>query len=619
MSLFAVVLFYLSAIGWGLVLAETCRVRGRFDFGLLGGLGFAFFTIVGGVLNLAGWISPTLLLIGISVGPLFLAVAIGFRHLDILNGSTIAGFNRAAATALLIVALTGWVLWMTGDRPYNPGDDYHGYLVFPVRMIQAESRGMDPFNERMLLSYGGQDFLNAVMLSLVPLQNIRAMEMGVAWMVLLGLVAGHCRRRLIGAWTTGAILIVVSMLTPMVTNISSVVSGAVLFYTLTRLFPRVIAERDRVRVAVVACVLAGIFSLKNNMIPAGGLMLLALYATSGLKPKRKCVAEVLCVSAFASVLLAPWIAAMYRSSGTLLYPTLGLGLGAYAPADYIAPVCWEGARVTISRGVRVILHAPGWWMSVALALLAWRWQGWGILAAAWGGAFVLGMVSGNPGCERYIYSFVFAAFLWVLVQAVPINGVGRWWKYRYVAVLCLLVLLAWEGVKRSRPWARGHGAENLTAGRDELRDLQREVPAGWPILVRASRPFNLDFRRNPIYVVDWPGGSSPAPGMPVDGNVNDIVTYLRGNGIAYVLYSYVDKAGFSRAAYGDRMKLVRRKGHAGRIGVLAKYCFAFQDDLEILREHCRTVDNGRACVIDLTRPSKSQGERNDHVLSKLRE
>jgi hypothetical protein len=136
---------------------------------------------------------------------------------------------------------------------------------------------------------------------------------------------------------------------------------------------------------------------------------------------------------------------------------------------------------------------------------------------------------------------------------------------------------------------------STSSGTLETRAAQKAIPPGARILVRISKPFQFDFQRNPIYVVDWLYGASPPPGMPCGGSVEDLARYLRAQQVLYVIYSYEDEAGFSFKEYKNRLH-----GHHIKTELLAKYTFEFQTRLkELGRLYKRIYDNGHSFVLDL--------------------
>jgi hypothetical protein len=124
--------------------------------------------------------------------------------------------------------------------------------------------------------------------------------------------------------------------------------------------------------------------------------------------------------------------------------------------------------------------------------------------------------------------------------------------------------------------------------------MQQAVPAGATILERVDYPFLMDFRRNTVFVVDWPAASSLPPGMPAFLGPEKLAAYLLGVSIRYVAYAYADQARFpdwDRKLFctGDRW-----------VDLDAKLALDFQHNLTALMQTRRLVykDDERA-VIDL--------------------
>jgi hypothetical protein len=132
------------------------------------------------------------------------------------------------------------------------------------------------------------------------------------------------------------------------------------------------------------------------------------------------------------------------------------------------------------------------------------------------------------------------------------------------------------------------------------RDLQSAVPPGRKILVRMDKNFLFDFRRNPIYVNDLPGGASLPPGIPIFKGPEALADYLVQHGIRYLAYSYGDEATFSRALEGGRLQphvnIWIRRG--------AEIAFDFQDNVLTLgKSRKKLYDNGCMFVLDLELPT----------------
>jgi hypothetical protein len=129
-----------------------------------------------------------------------------------------------------------------------------------------------------------------------------------------------------------------------------------------------------------------------------------------------------------------------------------------------------------------------------------------------------------------------------------------------------------------------------------MNAAQGAVPPGEPMLVRMNANFLFDFRRNPIYIADYPGGSSLPPGLPFKKGSEAMADYLIGSGIRYVAYSYALEGGFSYENFKDRLE----PGINLWVRTEAEHAFDFQDNLRDLGTTRRRVyDDGEIFVLDL--------------------
>ena len=125
--------------------------------------------------------------------------------------------------------------------------------------------------------------------------------------------------------------------------------------------------------------------------------------------------------------------------------------------------------------------------------------------------------------------------------------------------------------------------------------MQQSIPQGETVLTRLAYPFVLNFKRNRIFIADWPGGASLPPGMPSFKRAEPLADYLISKSIRYVAYSYGNKALFWKERFGKRVNA----GHP-RIRTEARHTFDFQDNLEKLGQtRKRIYDDGNIFVLDL--------------------
>ena len=126
--------------------------------------------------------------------------------------------------------------------------------------------------------------------------------------------------------------------------------------------------------------------------------------------------------------------------------------------------------------------------------------------------------------------------------------------------------------------------------------MQQAIPGNATVLARLQYPFLLDFNRNRIFIVDYPGGSSPPPGMPFFLGGERLASYVCHQGIRYVAYSYATEAGFYEGLFRER----QQPGTEPWARLQALHTYDFQQNLaELGRTRRRIFDDGDVFVLDL--------------------
>jgi hypothetical protein len=371
--------------------------------------------------------------------------------------------------------------------------------------------------------------------------------------------------------------------------------------------------RDGLLVGLLA---AGTATLKMNIIPGVGLLTLFYFAGKWLTDRRGRATTLACaaIAGGASLLfLLPWMIASLRSNGTFLYPLLGQGYYGSKFGDYRLPTA-EMSIVSIYHwiGTALVGVVPIVTLLSVVYSIARRQIGTSeflLALAAVIANIVVAICAGGFATDRFTFSFNFAAILILLCHwlARP-SGV-----FAAMLVIGLIVGETWHplraGLGDNAAWLVSEiGGQTAaeTWERDWYQAMQHSVPAGQTILARLDDPFLLDFRRNPIDIIDVPGRASPPPGMPSFAGSEPLANYLLGQHIRYIAYSYSDEAGFSRAAMGDRLNLDKRDWTYNS----ALYVFDFQDNLRKLgRTRWRVYDDRKNWVIDLSKPIGTADER----------
>ena len=187
----------LSLTGWGKALNHILFPNQRVDWGQRAAWGLAFSLIIGGVLNATWTISPTTIFIFLGFGLIYCLVdLVNHRQSIATNLSQLFQESRqdkiilagiAIVSFLILIQYAGWVYTgrlnfanMVYADGFNTSDDYHAYLVFPHKMLQLGSMGLEAFSERRITSLGGQSFLHTFIVSALSDTNLNIIDPGLA-------------------------------------------------------------------------------------------------------------------------------------------------------------------------------------------------------------------------------------------------------------------------------------------------------------------------------------------------------------------------------------------------------------------------------------------------------
>jgi hypothetical protein len=370
---------------------------------------------------------------------------------------------------------------------------------------------------------------------------------------------------------------------------------------------------------------AAICSLKSDLILACGILFALSYFFYIIKSKikKRAVYEFFIATILVGVFLLPWMISMYQSSGTLLYPIFGKGYhGSVYGGTFLLP--WAG--LTISRGIRTFLYYLGEPYVVSLVLLSLislisrpakfvrRGASLSISISAILGTLIM-LISIRLPSPRHYFAYLFSAIIILMMLALSNIEEKDNSKFKnYTAVFTSVLIagiiignnwssLRWLSYPRFKTWqcipSIKTGIANAPLISDEVVSrhtrMQQSIPQGETVLARLAYPFLLDFKRNRIFIANWPGGASLPPGMPSFKGAEVLANYLISKSIRYVAYSYANEANFSWKLYGKRIN------HGNnQIRTTARHAFDFQNNLKQLGEtRKRIYDDGHIFVLDL--------------------
>jgi hypothetical protein len=539
-------------IGAGGLTARLLGLRER-SWSLNGVLGISLFVLVGGFLNLCHQVRPwpliSLLVFGDVLFIFFLLSAPSswktvrslFESLQVW-GRFFAAFCGAG---LLTAAIHSLIF-----ARFNFSDDLPAYMTFPVKLIQLGSLGFDPFSERRVQSgLGGAFFLQAYMLVAGDVRSLWFPDAGAGLIFFAGCVYAAGRR----LGNTPAFAMALASLVLLVPSSHMNLGMSVLpaaFFIAFFLVETAVETTPLRRSLILGLLAATVTLLKSTYLPPSILIIAFLHLVRIRRQPWSHVLRGLLASAFAYLVpLLPWMIDMKRKEGTFLYPLLGKGyeISAYGPIPHMIriglyPWALGMAVLTLIVGAAIVHWILAQDRDYADQVTA-------ILLACGLCILPLSVSVAGAALLRYISPFVLSCCLLFLGSLLPLARTGkphrRWLPAGYIYVVgILLVLEAYAathghyelflpaGVHENPIFRVDLPAERLQASR-----VQAALPPGEPLYASLMVTFPMDFRRNQIYVADFPGMASLPPGMPTQNAPQALRSYLLANHIRYVAYS----------------------------------------------------------------------------------
>jgi hypothetical protein len=526
----------MSWIGWGQIIASLTGAipKGQSDLALLAGWGSCAVIFFGGILNATATCG---------VAPIAALTAIGFSAglLALFRARSHFRFEPAylplIAVALLIYSAS--VIWRS---TWNANDDFMAYLIYPVKMLQTGA-AIDPFSLRRLSTLGGQAFLEAQLLLVGRPENIFMIDIGLGGLLACAIVVSMMRR-------AGASLALASaagiacLLIPMGRRLNSasamlpLAEFLVLFGTLHLLSQASGAARKRSSwIAGLIC--AAIATLRPNFLPIAGL---AVLLTELLRPIpwSQAISETIHAAAAGLVAILPWCWALNAAAGSWFYPVFK-GNAQYGLSLLSAHLSLAGEiRFIVGFFLRpkmlflAALGAVGIVGARAPAKSLW-------IAAMIGTAVVVAQFTNSDyqNLSRYTLPPIAAATLAIWIDMDASAG------FRKAIGQCLIIALAVLTLGYACASGSGLIRQSLQSIRLAMRNdpiyspdapalyaqAQAAIAPGKRVLTMVEMNFLLDYRRNQIESIDWPGFASPAPGLPFFKGPQALAEYLRAQGI----------------------------------------------------------------------------------------
>lgn len=577
-------LIVLSAlIGWGLIAARLAGVPGGNspDWGLAAGWGMAALLALGGVLSLTGLALPPVLFAVVAAG-------VAMHLAAVFKGR--ASWEKPKGLFWLMVAVAALPLLtryvsVVSYQAMSCGDDDVVYFTYVSRLLQTGTL-IEPFGLRRLAAFGGQTFLQSLVVMAGSELNAYLMDRGIAYIISFGLVAGYLRGHGFGLAFSHMVGLILAVILPLpLLNSSSHVTGLVMFLTLFRTLERLPGPKPGAFPAagplwLVGMAAAGASSLKAHYLGVAAVTVFAYWLIACLRPPRgneggneggtgtvrepawRSPAITLGHLGLSSLLfLAPWMGLLYRSSGTILFPFFQ---GNHRPGfaeSYSGAMPFPellGFLADFFTAPQVLLFF------VPMGLYLFR-RGSAAGLALYAGALVTAAVTVSTltfdnleTLHRYVAPFLNAAFIATVIvflreilgnapgNAPGKNPAGPGRKLGDgILVVLVVVLLPVPIAKDINRLTHGSGKQAVVSAETRVAHarMQAAVPEGERVLAALDRPYWLDYKRNDIINIDVPGAVSPDPGMPFFKGPRALKDYLLGRSIPFVAFRDFDGPG----------------------------------------------------------------------------
>ena len=538
LSLIGSVLVVASFAGLGRIVQRTFREQGAIYEAIA--IGFAVNLIIGGLLNLLG---------AISLATVVAIEIVGLLALFLDRRQFIYEIKKYPKQLYPLLVVSVFYLLSVTNGAFNWDDDFNGYLIPVEKIIQTHQLGSDPF---LLERLGGLSHFYAQAFYVLQFgyEHLSLFDPGLG-RIIIGLLLIERLAKYFSTYPVIALALLTSgLLVAWTWNTAAPI--AILTALLTLLTFEVVEQKIwPVHFGLVG---AAAISLKVTAAPYVGLLgaIWLLSIAPGHSIRHAARAAIFAGFAAAATLL-PWMISLYSSSGTLMYPILGEGYNTLGPVYrfFNWHALWHNiltlAQVHFVIGIILIISG-----AIVLIVKSKREMRWLItsIAVSMTACMFLIIYSAGGGFESFRYvqpvcvSFGIVALVRFINEDIPkSNGAKNVLAvFALVTAITMIPPRAFLTVNKNNIVGILSGREpklleDLFSRRNALRQAQQLAPEHERILALTDTAIMLDFVRNPIWSTgDYPGASSPPPGISKLQTPSELRSYLLRLGIAYVLF-----------------------------------------------------------------------------------
>lgn len=555
-----VLLAVLTALHYyGLVTVSVLSPERKYDMGITLAVGISLYNVSAGILEVSCSASP-LYFIGIVLFGVVLTVAKATWRQNYFSSY----FKSAPGTIIftIFVILLAAFLINAASWNYNALDDRMGYLVFPERILRQGCIGHDIFHFRRIeagLGAGGS-YNYALFQAFVNVTQARLADLGLGSICLLLLVHGHARELKLSPSAHAAALLLglcIVVFSPIINDTPETLGKAVL-YALLRLTTSSYLDQSSVRrgalMALLFCCLA---ILKTSFVPPAIAVVFAFYGTLVLtRMSFSLMKEGASSALLVFVFLLPWMLVSYDIAGTLWYPLLGTGTFSDAEVAGFAKIeqfLKDGGRLAFIMAFPCFVAFIGFkrrvWGKLSLVMVITPLLMMALVLASQTKFTIFGYRYGHMGPATL--------FLFYTLISTALALRTRWTRAVQACFQALIIALLVSNNTLGYRWfydgwiayhlqGRAIPSNTIALMNGTTPAYQLAVPDGKSLLALVPWPSLLDFGRNTVFVMDWPGMMGP-PGMPDFDNIRAWKEYLVSIDVRYVAYSYGDEVGYSNS------------------------------------------------------------------------
>jgi hypothetical protein len=622
-------LLLVSFTGWGRVTGKLFRSP-RLPASVACSLGIAAIVFLGGWLNLAHAIYPSVLFAITAVGLLFYIVSRSERPeeyswLRFWKNSS-RGSKILIVIALLILALRVAATVRLSD--FRVDDDGSAYLVFPQKMLEMHHFAADPFSDRRVISsLGGSYLLQAFVISATSLANIgmadRTLGLIMIFVVLLelGIAFGLAPTRI-------AAMELIAFLVPQETfNLTFTILPIAFFLAMVWVIFVTSDQNENLRwrsALILGAVGGAILSLKSTFLPyIGAVALIPYLLLFWRKSRPHALLLPLFVGLGTVAIVVPWMIAMKHFSGTYLFPILGHGFDYSSYGVFSAEPRFSSShafeKTFLQGGALLALAAAECFTGIQYKRTR---ISLSILLAAAFAITAFNFESGGDFIWRYNFPQFFTAILILFLVHAGSDSTRREKGAYALAFACLLGCMFYYDLE-------GGGFKPFREMRTEIAQLQqslqasvsgrslvspeiasefyaaeRVLPEGAMALDVTNDSFLFTNRdHKTILLDDWPGAAGPPPGWPLNQGPEAVRQYLKDHSVRYVIFGYQ----YSEWKTLKACQFFPSADHFSEIDealqLLSLLTLRQFDQLRVLPRII--YDDGKIAVIDLQAPATS--------------